>query len=277
MYRKLVAVFLLMYLCFAAVYWLKIGGANTIILRDTIYLIPPLIATVAGVFSLGLYGFHGSKSITLILLTFGMLCWLLGETMWYVYEFVLHTNPFPSTADIFYLLAYPIFFFALVYEIKSTGVSLKHIRKSLLFLFILTFLVFAVLVGYFGIYLAFDPKEALFTNLIAMGYGVGDLFLIMANVFVLVLAWEYRGGKLSGVWLSLFVGFIFTLIADILFAIFTIQYKNEVWFYKILLDSLWMLGYMLFGYGLFSFGFSILTVKKLLKTLPPQKIVEEED
>src|SRR5438105_4804004 len=32
----------------------------------------------------------------------------VGETLWYLYEHLWHTNPFPSAADIFYLAAYPL-------------------------------------------------------------------------------------------------------------------------------------------------------------------------
>jgi hypothetical protein len=88
-------------------------------------------------------------------------------------------------------------------------------------------------------------------------------------MLVLVLAWEFRGGNFSRVWITVFISFIITLIADILFAVHTNQYNNGMWFYKSMLDSLWIAGYLLFGYALFDIGFSIqeayMKIGKLVK------------
>src|SRR6185369_5807284 len=135
--------------------------------------------------------------------------------------------------------------------IRIAKVNWKGIAKPTLFLFVLVSLLLAALVGYFGIYQAYKPAETLLSNSIAIGYGVGDLLLILVTVLLLVLVWEFRGGKLSRVWLIMFCGFIFTLVADILFAMYRLQYDMQIWFYKSLLDSFWIAGYLLFASAFF--------------------------
>ncbi len=51
--------------------------------------------------------------------------WFIAETMWVIYEFVYHQNPFPSSADAFYLLGYPFLFF-----LQPTLLSRLHPREQ---------------------------------------------------------------------------------------------------------------------------------------------------
>lgn len=271
MFKRIAIILWSIYVIAFSIYWFHIGGTNTVILRNTVYLIVPFVATIGGVFALSMFGFRGSRAKTILLLTLGLGCWFIGEVIFYVFEFILHSNPFPSIADFFYLIAYPLMFFAIINEIRHTKIHLKKIHPSLIFLFCIAALTLSFLVVYFGVYLAFDPQETLFTNFIATGYGVGDLLLILANICVLILAWEFRKGSLSHLWLFFFVGFLFMLIADILFAMYTPQYKAEVWFYRSLLDSMWMAGYTFFANALFDLGFSLYIANKALSNLQKAK------
>src|SRR5690348_1208687 len=36
--------------------------------------------------------------------------WFMAETTWSIYELVFHMNPFPSLADVFYIVGYPFLF-----------------------------------------------------------------------------------------------------------------------------------------------------------------------
>lgn len=255
----LIFAFTLFFIEAIVVYWFKIGF-TTILLRETLYLVPPFFAVVGGIVALNTFGFSNARSMTLLFLTAGVGYWLIGEVLFNYYEYILHIDPYPSAADIFYLLAYPMLFFGLVNEMRISGVNWKNIAKPSLFLFILVALLLSAIIGYFGIYQAYESGEAILSNMVAISYGIGDLLLILANILLLILAWEFRGGKLSRVWLILFCGFIFTLIADILFAIYRNEYEQQLWFYKSLLDSFWMIGYLFFATALFEFSFSIQSI-----------------
>lgn len=252
----LIGAFLLFFAQVILVYWFKLGF-DTVVLRETLYLVPPFLAFMAGLVALFTFGVAGSRFLSLLLLTAGIGYWFLGEMFFAYYGYILNIDPYPSAADFFYILAYPLLFFGLVNEIRFARVNWNNIAKPTLFLFSLVALLFGSIVGYFGIYQAYTPDESLLANAVAISYGIGDLFLILANILLLVLVWEFRGGKLSRVWLLLFVGFILTLIADILFALYTNEYTMQVWFYKSLLDSFWMAGYLFFALAFFEFSFSL--------------------
>lgn len=248
-----------------SVYWLELGGGANVLVRNAVYLLPPLIATLAGIFALSNFGWNGHRAKTLLALTLGLLSWCIGEALFFANEFIFHIEPYPSAADIFYLLGYPLFLYGLIHEINVTKINWKSIHPQTTFLLGMVSTVLVGIVVYFGVYLAYDAAETLLHNAISIAYGLGDLVLVVANLEVLILAWEFRGGKLSRMWQAFFFGFLATLVADILFAMFTMEYTQEHWFYKSLLDSFWMVAYLLFAYGLLEYGISILeTSRKLI-------------
>ncbi|HZZ98700.1 MAG TPA: hypothetical protein VFG51_02080 [Candidatus Saccharimonadia bacterium] len=249
----------------AAVYWFQIGGEQTVLLRNTLYLLFPLIAIIFGLFALKQYGLRGQRTALVACLTLGMMGLFTGEVLFYLYEFVFNINPFPSIADFFYLLAYPLFLYALIHELRQTPINWKSIRPATRFLFLILSAAFALLVLYFGVYLVYDPGMSLTSNAIAIAYGLGDLGLIVVDLSVLVLAWEFRRGTFSSLWMRLFLSFIAMLVGDILFAIYSVQYQSEVWIYKSVIDTFFMLSYVFFAYGLLHFGFSILKAKSKIK------------
>lgn len=252
----LILLFVLFFVEVVAVYWFRLGF-DILALRETLYLVPPFFAIIAGVVAIHTFGLASARSMTLLFLTVGISYWFFGEVLFGYYEYILQIDPYPSAADVFYVLAYPMLFLGLVNEIRIARVNWSNVSKPTLFLFSLVALLLAAMIGYFGIYQAIKPDETLLANVVAISYGIGDLFLILANILLLVLVWEFRGGKLSRVWLLLFVSFLLTLIADILFAMYTSEYTMQVWFYKSLLDSFWIAGYLVFAFALFEFSFSI--------------------
>ncbi len=263
--------------CIAAwtTYWILPAGETKILLQYVFVLSSLILAVAGGAYSLYKYGTQGTKANTLLLLTGGMFCWLVGESIWTYYEYYLKIDPFPSLADICYLMAYPLFFLALIRELWLSRVNWKTLSKSLIFMIIMSSLLLIGIVLYFGVYLAYKPDEVLLTNSIAISYGIADLVLIVASMLLLILAWEFKGGELSRIWMTLFVSFFLTLTSDILFAVFTKVYHEQGSFYRSLTDSIWILAYMFFAYALFNFGFSIgsaeKTLQRLLKDKPAPK------
>lgn len=248
------------------VYWLRMGY-ELVTLREGLYLFTSFFATIGSLFAFSRFGLKNARAISLLCLTAGMGYWFLGEVIFNYYQYFLNIDPFPSVADVFYIFGYLYIFIALLNEIIISRVNWRLINKTTLFLVSIVAILFAIIISYFGIYKAYDPSEVFLTNAIAIGYGVGDLFLILASMMLLILALEFRGGKLSRVWFILFLGFISTLVADILFAVYLEQYEMLEWFYKSLADSFWMVGYLLFAWALFEFGFSIQDIYKRIGQL----------
>jgi hypothetical protein len=201
----------------------------------------------------------------ILFLTMGFGFWFIGEFLWVVYEFIVHIDPYPSAADYFYLLAYPFFISAFILAIRSGGVQLTGFNRILFFLFGLNAIWITGIVLYFGVYLAYDPAVTLLENVVAMSYGVGDLMIFLSCLLSLVLAWEYREGKILNTWMYLFAGFMLTLLADIAFSINHVQYEAGAVTIRNVLDCLWILGYLYFAFGMFEFAYIIREIQKRLK------------
>lgn len=238
------SLFIGIFLTAAAVYAFQLGGPANELLESLIYLIPPTICAVAGLRAAKAYGLGTPHGQALALLTLGLACWLAGELAWTAFDYVLKIDPFPSVADVFYLLGYPFILIGLVKEISLAKLKLTTISPAVFFLaglasaFILSTIVF------FGILRAYQPDVAILDNLIATSYGVGDLVLLVPALLILAVAWEYKGGQFSRLWLLIFLGLILTLAGDVLFAAFQQPYTNQLFPYE-LIDLTWTASYLL--------------------------------
>lgn len=222
-------------------------------------LVPPLFAAICGTMTVKVYGMSNPHAKALAFLTLGVFFWFLGDFIWFILEYFYNKNPFPSAADYFYLLAYPILLVGLMQEIKNNSIRWTN-GKALLA--VLISLLFGLIVFYFGIVLAYDPDQSLLNNLVALSYGVGDLVLIIFSVAILMVALGYQKGRLFLPWLYILIGFALILVADILFAIFREEYENFTVVRN--LDLGWISGFLFISFGVFSIGNAIKEARKKL-------------
>jgi hypothetical protein len=226
-----------------------------------------LLAVAAGLYAIRMYGTTSIRSVTLIGLGFTMLSWFIGESIYDYLQFIIHTKPSPSPADIFYLLPYPILIFILKRELNISKTTLGHLTRGERFLVVVVSFFLIMTVVYFGVYLAYSPTNGWILNIINIAYGAGDLVLIIVTTAIVVLIIEYQGGALSHIWTYLYLAIFFMLAADIFYAVFTNEYMKDEIFYRNVTDSLYVLSYLSFAYTLFSFGFSVSHATKNLKKL----------
>jgi hypothetical protein len=181
----------------------------------------------------------------------------VGEVLWVYYDFVIQATPYPSIADLFYLLAYPALFLGLWEQVRGSGVNWRKFDPVIVFLFGIIAVLLAGVATYFGIYLAYDQAASMFENVVAIGYGLADVVIILCALLVLILAWEFKGGNLMRLYLYIFFGFVMTLVADVGFAMYNPEYVAGSWWIKNTLDTLWIMQYLYFGSAFFTFGFSL--------------------
>ena len=221
-------------------------GESWEIFSDGIYILAPLLAVILGFRAVKTFGFN-KQGVPIFFLTLGMASYLIAEIIYIIIDNFLDIPTTPSVADFFYLIAYPLFFIGLVKKISSEGVGFSF-KKN--FFFLLIAVVFVVLFSYFSVYSAFDPEANLWQNLILISYGIGDVILSICCLFIVVITYEYKGGRMSYSWLVLSISFLITLVSDLLFAIYPDQYKNILTF-KIILDVFYMLSYILFAAAMY--------------------------
>lgn len=245
------------------VYWLKLAYTNVLI-RDGLYISTVFISVLAGMYAISRFGFKNARGLALICFTLGLVSLLLGNLAFEYYYIIDKNNiPFPSLSDFFSLSYYVFFLAALIIEVKLAHVNWKKINIRILILPIILSIISTIVVYYIGIYKAYDPTVDLFSNIVNIAYGVGDLILIIISLFLLVLVKEYQGGKMSRILLILLISLLFEIVGDIFLAFYMTQYNNEVWFYKSFFDTTSMIGYLLSAAMLFEYGFSFVDAFKM--------------
>ncbi len=146
------------------------------------------------------------------LMTFALACWSVGDLLWAVWLDNLASPPFPSAADLLYLLMYPAMYGALMVLIRGrTGrvVTAQWLDGG----------VVALAVGALAAWLAFSVVVKTTTgrfvaDAVTIAYPVGDFVLLM---FV-VLAYALAGWRPGRDWLALGSGVMLMAIADIFYA-----------------------------------------------------------
>lgn len=216
-------------------------------LRNGTYLIPPAVAVVAALFTARAYGIPSAHARNFVLIAGGLMLWFVGEVLFTSY-ILAGVDPFPSLADVFYLLAYPLLAIGLWSESRSTHTT-APVRDRTIFYIAATLV--AALVVYVGVIRAYDPEADIVANVVAMSYGLADLVLIFAVGRTMLLARTFRGGALSLRWLVLLGGVASILVGDLLFALFNVQYEENLQPY-ILLDAFFAGGYCALAYGFIS-------------------------
>lgn len=238
------------------------------LLADTLYVFSALIAFLAGIYTVNFYGINNPRGRALIYISSGLLLWFIAEATWVFLDFFSPIKPYPSIADAFFILAYPLFFIGLAKEAKIGKINWKPER--IMSLAPLTS-VLGLAVFYFGVYTAYDPGQDAISNLFSIFYGIGDLILLLIGTMSLFIILDYRKGKLFVPWIMIMLGFFSILVADIVFSIYENSYidgNSSI----IKIDILWTSGYLLIGYGLTLIALSLKEMRsKLIELLSNKK------
>ncbi|MBI4731202.1 MAG: GGDEF domain-containing protein, partial [Chloroflexi bacterium] len=170
-----------------------------------------------------------------LLIGLAALCNAIAEGLWLYYEAVLFVDPFPSLADLFYLLFYPLML-AGVLSLPFTPSQQE--RRAILGLDMsIVMLMGAIFLWYFILAPMQESSGGGLSGLIALAYPVADLF-VLAGILSLI---QRDLENVSRAVLALLSGsMLITAIADILFAIletYSISYVMAP------LNTLWMVSY----------------------------------
>ncbi len=166
-----------------------------------------------------------------LFLSLAALSYVIAQSLWYYFETILRVNPFPSTADYFYLLFYPL---------TLIGVLLlpyKPLKRSefLIYFFDISIVMIAVIMVFWHFILA--PMQLSFyrnwKDLIAIAYPIGDLLLFTAVTVMIQRNLE----KISR-WVSVFIliSVLFSAVPDSFFAYYEL---NGISYNMIFLNVFW--------------------------------------
>lgn len=242
-------------------YLVPLPGVNYTVITNSIFLIPPFIAVLAGLSAVKTYGLSNKHGKAFLAISLGMFSWFVGEVLWAVFQQILKIHPYPSIADFFYLAAYPLVLYGIYAEIGSYKTEISP-KKSMFVSFFSVFL--SLVVFYLMIVPVFNLHESGTGPIISISYGLADVLLIVGIAHIIVMATRFRGGRLYAAWLYILIASIFMLLADIFFSIYNAQYQMGIWPYKFI-DLFYVGSYIAFAFGLFEVRFIVRDVQNKIR------------
>jgi hypothetical protein len=212
--------------------------------------LPPLLALIAfTVASAGLirYGVRTRDRFSTVWLGYslGVLLWFLGESTWAVYALVYsNPDPFPSIADVFWLVGYVPLIFAIVIQAWPFRGFLFSRRMLAI---IAATLVFAgvLLSALIPATFAASNGEDLVSAAIGLAYPLLDVVLLVIALPILFL---YGRGTFWRPFLFVAVGLILTFAGDVLF---TWTSLNGTYYDGNYLELLFHWSYLSLAYGFY--------------------------
>lgn len=156
------------------------------------------------------------------LLSAGLFTTLAGQLCLTPYQLAAGETPFPSPADLFYLLSYPFLIAAFLVFLRAqheSGVSTSSLAERL------ATVAFVAVVGGMIVVRMLRPMAAsggeILDRMLSVAYPVLDLVLLMPLSLLLRMALRMRGSRVGGAWEMLLAGFILLAVGDISFAYFS--------------------------------------------------------
>ncbi len=244
-------------------YWYLPDNTTAHWWQAAVYVFAPCTAAVAGMFATRQYRLRSAQGQALAVLALGVSGWCVGEVLWTYYDQVAQIDPYPSIADLFYLVGYVLFGVGIFLEIRflrSIGKQ-RFPEQQFVLLGIIAALLTCIAL-YFGVFLAIKPEYSLFENSVVMFYGLADVAIVVFGLMIGLITWEMRGGKLSKPWWWFLIGMTCVFVADILFAMYTEPYEAGQYIYIALLDSLWIFSYIAIAYAFVQQTWIVYSVKQ---------------
>lgn len=172
----------------------------------------------------------------------GFLLWFIGEFTWGFYALYLGVEiPYPSLADVFWLVAYPFVLMgtvSFVYPFRS-AIRRRNIIPSLAVSALATLVVGVVLV-----LPTLSFSEDTITNIVSLSYPILDIVFLFVSITGVTLFW---GGRIARAWYWFTAGAGIMAIGDILFSY---AVANGTYYSGDPLDLLYVFSYTCYGLAL---------------------------
>jgi PAS domain S-box-containing protein len=182
---------------------------------------------------------YGKKvQVAWMFITFSFIVYTVGDILWTILELRIHQSPFPSIADGFYLIFYPLFAIGIYYLSRFSFTKTEKLKIFLdmgiiiisVGLIFWTFLITPIL----------SSGEDSFANTISVIYIIGDFLLF----FVLLRGIYSKNHEGSVPLLFLSMSILVMIVTDIIFAV---QTSQGTYVSGGLLDTGWIISFVLVG------------------------------
>jgi hypothetical protein len=145
--------------------------------------------------------------------------WAIAETIWAVYSILGQEVPYPSLADIFWVIGYIPMGFGLITRIRTTPARPNRSQNLYIIVASAATILVTTIYIFIPIIQSFDP-QLLIESILNFIYPLADLFLV---IIVWRLFFTYEEGDYGFVWRLLSLGFILMAVSDFVFTYTTWQ------------------------------------------------------
>jgi hypothetical protein len=153
------------------------------------------------------------------ILSAGLAAFTLGQGTLTFYQTFLGKSPFPSVADIWFMISYPLLIIALIMFAMAYAKSGFAVDRQAPMAALLTVAALAVAWPLLRP-IALTPAPPVATAL-NIAYPALDLILLVPTIVLLRLASRFRGGAVWRLWAALLAGFVFIALGDLFYAYFS--------------------------------------------------------
>ena len=183
-------------------------------------------------------GKHGKAWIIFAIFAFS---WFAAEQIWMVYELVYEIDPWPSTADFFYISGYTFLFaFSILYLMPLR----KAISKKLVIFSL--FASTSLLIPTFVLTYQTNQSENDFEVALGASYPVLDALVLCPALIGVSLFFK---GEVNFLWSLMCIAIMLNVIADTGFLMLTM---DDSYYTGHPIDLLYLWAYILFAFGVYS-------------------------
>lgn len=178
-------------------------------------------------------------SKTYLALGIGFLFLFLGDVVFNYYELILHEYPYPSLADVFFLLFPPLVIYHLI-------VNIRYFMKEIDISTIVGQISFPISIVFVYAFLSFDEMEGFSLEFyISLFYVISSSVILSLSMLGLSI---FRKSVLGVAWLLLAIGIFANMIADDWYYYLELY---EIYDGNHPVNTVWVLGFMIIFYALY--------------------------
>ena len=223
-------------------------GEDTAILSDSfLFVLFPGFLVVLSIVTNRRFGTTGKHGIAWILFSCFAVSWFMAEIIWIVLDLYLNIDPFPSIADIFYIVGYPFLFIFMLFYLKPVkqGISNKILVTAVsLSAGILTSSLVVI-----GWDVEFDSivtstENRILDIVVSLIYPILDAIILVPSIIGVLL---FLKGQVNFLWSLVCLAIISVSAAD---AAFVIGHFDSFYYTGHYIDLFFLWPYILMAFGL---------------------------
>lgn len=235
---KIIGLIFLLVIGFQILLYLKLD-IDGFLVSDFFNIFGPLVVAIAGFFVSKKYGFSNIFGKSYFALGLAMFCLFIGESTYIYYENVLAEDPYPSFADVFYFMMYPLLVFHLQKNIRFFS-DKPSVRAKIMLVAIP-----AVITSSYVFFSLDGIEESVFDFTYGLIFVIASSITASLAVFGAVV---FRQNVLGTTWVLLAISIFLTTIADVWYYHFEIF---DMYDYTHPINSIWIASYCFMTYALF--------------------------